>query len=154
MARTCGKCHKPGHNKATCGKEPKLKSVSTGNRACGNCGLPGHNRATCASESSEYRETLKDQGRRILASERRAVDSVDVQGVTPRKGLWLLNTLRNRIAGQILDVKTNGQILWEDFAGVQVETEQNRLIDSGYQYADDIPVGEWQCLIMGTWQAL
>lgn len=152
--KTCQKCGKLGHNARTCGKE-KVAYQPTFQRQCGICQGFGHNARTCTGTpqvETVKRDTLLEVGRQLLAQEAVKVERIEVDGVTPQRGLWLVNTEKKRCAGLISMVRKSGEIVWKDFDGTLIESAQTRLVDSGYKYLADKPVGsEWSYLHLCAW---
>jgi hypothetical protein len=128
-------------------------------RKCSICDTHGHNARTCPNKNKPIVESsvktiskkkLKDKelGRKILAEKAVVEDRIEVEGLVPRKNYWLVNKDRQKIAGKILQVKKNGDILWKDIFGATQATNQKRLIDQGYSYIEDLEVEmlDWNIL--------
>lgn len=95
-------------------------------RQCGNCGQTGHNVRTCKKQRQED----------YLSSLPQEVDREAINGVKPKRGLWIVNPERQRIAGKILYVRKSGQVVYENKLGAHVESEQDTIERSGYQYVE------------------
>ncbi len=66
----------------------------------------------------------------------------DGVGVRPRKGLWLVHHGRRRVYGQILMVRSNGDIIWRPVNGhekTRVGTRPQTIHDSGVSYTKERP---------------
>ena len=109
-------------------------------RKCGNCGKEGHYRVSCGKQPNETKlphSSLKDQGRQILAEQRKKVDRVeDETGNIPRKGLWVISQGRNKVYGKIQYVKRNGTVVWQDVYGAFIETDQHKLLDNECSFVE------------------
>lgn len=124
-------------------------------RKCGKCGGTGHNARTCKNnktKDTEKPKTYGEIGRKILAQNKQKTEKIEINGIKPQRGLWLVNKARKRVAGKIQLVRRKGVIVWKDFAGVFVNSEQQIIIDSGYSYFFVMPKGNgWKYLNCGTW---
>ena len=154
--KVCSKCKQAGHNAATCGKERIVKPPPTFQRQCQQCLGYGHKKRTCLGQAGKpdnsTRKSLVDIGREILAEQKKKVERIEVDGITPATGLWLVNPTRKRCAGMISRVKRTGEILWHDFYGMNAYSKQKDLINDGYKYLADMPSGEdWSYLHLGEW---
>lgn len=157
--KTCKKCGKLGHNARTCGKVRVIK-VPQFKRRCHKCGNLGHNARTCgkvphaeAPDETTERKTLVEKGREILEQEAVKAPRVPIDGTKPQKGLWLVNPTTKRCAGIIAYVRKAGDIVWRDFYGVFVESNQATVATAGYKYAEEKPIGDdWVYLHLGGWE--
>lgn len=151
--RACSKCGQLGHNVKTCGKVKVVKEPSF-QRKCTKCQGFGHNSRTCLGKEANERKTLLDKGLEILAQQNKKAERIEVDGVTPHRGLWLVNEKKKRCAGLISIIKKSGNIVWKDFDGVLVNSTQERIISAGYKYLFDKPEGEdWTYLHLGVWES-
>ncbi len=99
--------------------------------------------------------TLKDRGRAIVAESQRDLrGEAVIDGVAPRKGMFLVNHARRRVYGRIVRVRRSGAVVWERLVGscsvatpkrngdtLKITTDPVSLHHSGASYADAIPEG-------------
>jgi len=154
--RHCGNCKQPGHYTSTCPQREKVevahaflsKQKQKRQNKCGKCGRLGHNIRNCTLESSEqprednFRKTLKDIGREILEQQQKKIGKIDIDGVQPKKGLWVVNPLTKRVAGKISRIKKNGLLVIDKGKDCTFNTTQEAIIRSGYKYYQNKPQGE------------
>lgn len=122
-------------------------------RHCRKCNLSGHNSATCKYVPCESQpKSLKEIGREILQQDSIKAPRIEIDGLTPRRGLFIINATKKRCAGKILRIKKNGNVLWQTFHGVIVESKQSVLIAEHYKYSVDIPKEkDYTYLQLGEW---
>ena len=155
MARKCSICGISGHNAKTCkkNKEVKLESNKPKKRKCSICSTYGHDARNCPSKNKPIEEVLgiesisslprakkkeKELGYQILEEAKKKVDRVEVDGLMPQKGLWLVNFKRQKIAGKIVQVKRSGGVIWKDCLGALITTPQETLIEKEYSYLTEL----------------
>lgn len=97
---------------------------------------------------------LKERGRAILEDTRRDLrGEAVIDGVQPRRGMYLVNHSRRRVYGRIVRVRRSGVVVWESLIGIgsvaqplgngttlKIETSADRL-HYGASYSDDVPDG-------------
>jgi len=141
--RRCSKCGKPGHNAATCGKVKEVKNLAhVGKRRCGLCGQLGHNARTCPNKnktetqinSEESRLRAKEEAHRLLQQQRQKKERIPINDIVPKKGYWIVNVDKKKVAGRISYFKKSGEVVWEDTLGTFIATEQIKFINNGYEY--------------------
>lgn len=62
-----------------------------------------------------------------------------LEGVRPRRGLWVVHPGRGRVYGQIDHVRADGTVVWRGTWGQLVPTDPGQLIDGGYRYSTTRP---------------
>ena len=88
--------------------------------------------------------TMKEVGRRILAEQEAnkttRADAV-IDGVKPKRGMWLVNHERRRIYGIVKTVHGNGDVTWLPVIGVisPNRTEPETLHHGGASYEIEMP---------------
>jgi hypothetical protein len=117
-------------------------------RKCSICFTRGHNSRTCPNKNkpvaqststfSRRKEKEKELGHKLLAEKRKKVEREEIDGLVPTAGLWVVHHKRKKIAGKIVKVKRNGDIIWRSAGGASVTTAQETLIDEGYSYITDL----------------
>jgi hypothetical protein len=143
---SCSVCGGKSHNSRTC-KESKKPDKPKG-RKCSICNTFGHYASTCPNKDkpvieapssfSAAKQKKKELGHQLLKEKNKKVDRVEVDGLTPQKGLWLVNFKRKKIAGKIVQVKRNGSVVWKCALGALNTTPQERLIEMEYSYIQDL----------------
>lgn len=134
-------------------------------RKCSICNTFGHNARGCPNKNKPIEETLnidtvsissaarkrkeKQLGRQILEEQNKKVERVEVDGQIPKRGLWLVNTEKQKVAGKISKVKRDGTVLWKDCLGAIIPTNQNTLIEQGYSYIEELEVEMLSWKIVG-----
>jgi hypothetical protein len=122
-------------------------------RKCSICNTLGHNARTCpekdkpieqslnvkpTSTLSEAKKKEKELGHSILAAQKKKVEREEINGLTPQKGLWVINSTSRKIAGKIVKVKRNGDIVWKSSSGASIVTNQQKIREEGYSYLTDL----------------
>ncbi len=101
------------------------------------------------------RRTDREKGRDLLTAARRDLrGEAVVDGVAPRKGMFLINHTRRRAYGRIVRVRRSGAVVWERLVGscsvatpkkngdtLKITTDPDALRNSGASYVDAIPEG-------------
>jgi hypothetical protein len=78
---------------------------------------------------------LKTRGRCLRSDARRDLrGEVVVDGVKPKKGMWIVHRGRGRVYGRILRVWRSGVVVWVGEAGTPIATDGRTLVDGGYSY--------------------
>ncbi len=99
--------------------------------------------------------TFSERGRAIVAESRRDLrGEAVIDGVAPRKGMFLVNHARRRVYGRIVRVRRSGAVVWERLVGscsvatpkrngdtLKITTAPVSLHYSGASYADAVPEG-------------
>ena len=130
-------------------------------RHCALCGQNGHNVRTCKNRKESTAAVIIVPVSQVSSSGIPAVEA-EAQDLMPpseseqedpasstfpfgeeqiifskpRKGLWLVSQSRKRIAGKILQVKSDGKILYENTLGCYCETDLGKTIEADYQIVD------------------
>jgi len=119
-------------------------------RRCGICGGIGHNARSCSekdkplvvaqsvSTQSRAKKKEKELGHKLLAEKNKKVDREEIDGLIPAKGLWIVHHPRKKIAGKIVKVKKNGDVVWRSALGASITTPQNSFKEEGYSYLIDL----------------
>lgn len=85
--------------------------------------------------------TLRQKGRAIRQQEQRNLrNEATIDGVRPRKGLWIVHPGRGRVYGRIVRVKRDGTVVWVGEHKVPVRTRPATLINDGYAYREHVRV--------------
>ena len=109
-------------------------------RYCSKCKQAGHNARTCTTPVNANPEIIVktskmvELGHKIIEAENKVEERVEIGGILPAKGLWILNLKTKRVAGRISKVKQNGDIIYRSSLGAIMTTPQNKFIDEGYVY--------------------
>lgn len=97
--------------------------------------------------------TLVEKGRTLMAE--RSLDlrgECVLDGVKPRRGMWLVHRGRQRCYGMVLRVRKTGHVVTTGGFGTQPELLGSMLNEGGYSYASERPTGEgWSYLVDCTW---
>ncbi len=145
MARLCGNCKQTGHYASTC-KNVKVENPNVlpppatvqGNAAkveakieapAPTLPLPTPSPAAMARGFERLRQATNE------ATAAQAVADAQ-ESLEPRKGLWVVSTTRKRIAGKILQVKSGGEVLYENMFGAHMESPPQKILDSGYAFVE------------------
>ena len=82
--------------------------------------------------------TLAEKGRKLRATQRENHrNDATLDGVRPRKGLWLIHRGRGRVYGRIVMVRRTGTVvLWVPALGCYTEHKPRTLINGGYSYTE------------------
>jgi hypothetical protein len=108
-----------------------------------------------ASGGDNGRKSLLQAGREIRERESAKIPRQAIDGVVPKRGLWLVNTNRRRVAGVISHIRKTGAVVWRDHEGVFVDSSQESIMRSGYKYLADLSQEKegWMYLHGGTWES-
>lgn len=83
---------------------------------------------------------LSEKGRALRAQARaNARNDATLDGVRPKKGLWLIHRERGRVYGRIIRVKRDGTVVLRALLnGIECETKHRpiTLINGGYSYVE------------------
>ncbi len=104
-------------------------------RICSKCKKSGHNTRTCPG--------IVPVGHQILIDEKKKAPRGEINGIKPKKGIWIINRDKKKIAGQIDFVKKSGIIVWRSISvNALVESTQETLKGAGYEYSEEMPQGD------------
>lgn len=97
-------------------------------RTCGICHKVGHDSRNCTSKQREEIQKAKEEPERL-----------EIEGVIPKKGLWIFHEKKKIVVGKIRKVSPFGDIHYTDPGGAQVETKQEAFLKGGYTYSEFEP---------------
>jgi hypothetical protein len=94
-------------------------------RNCSRCGKPGHRKSTCVEIEREEAKKAKEEP-----------DRLEIDGVVPKKGLWVLHEKKEIIVGKIRKITPTGEIHYTNPGGCQIFSKQENFLKGGYTYRD------------------
>lgn len=115
-------------------------------RKCGICGKSGHNARTCKHKRGQEEIPARHQ---ILFDSQKKKNrrDLEINGIVPKRGLWLINRNKRKIAGKVKFVRKSGIIVWEDGGGMLVDSTHDTIVSSGYEFSYNKPVDEgWKII--------
>ena len=91
--------------------------------------------------SQRKRKTDRVRGRELLAEWQGGKWGATIDGVRPRKGLWVVHPETEMVYGQILEVRSNGVVRVQGKL-TRFNISPDKLINGGYRYAERAHMGE------------
>ena len=95
---------------------------------CGKCQQPGHNARSCVTKEREAIKKPKGKPERL-----------EIEGVIPKKGLWIIHEEKSIVVGKIRKIAVSGKIHYTAVSGAQVKTAQEDFLKGGYTYTEIEP---------------
>lgn len=95
----------------------------------------------------------KPKGHQILEAQRVNLrgETVDTNGVMPKRGMWLVHPEKKRVYGCVLRVRRTGEVLVVT-DGWATSHEGRMIYEGGYEYHEEMPEGpEWRYHVMLHW---
>jgi len=123
----------PGFKKKV---EKASVKLSKNKRKCSVCNKIGHNARTCPNKN-KTQENIP-MGHQILQEQKKKIQRKDIDGIIPKKGMWLINPKTKKVAGKISYINKKGEIVWEDSLGTFITSSHETISNSGYKYVDII----------------
>ena len=113
-------------------------------RHCSRCGLPGHYASTCRGMAGKPSTSPSPVGAAIGGTVASAgtVESADLEpakappSLKPRCGLWIFSPKYQNILGKISQIRSNGEVVWENKWGIISSELQEVLVARDYIWGD------------------
>jgi len=97
-------------------------------KKCSICRKQGHNARGCVTKQREEIQKAKE-----------APERLEIDGIVPKKGLWIFHDKKHIVVGKIRKVTPFGEIHYTDALGTQVVTKQEAFLKGGYTYSEFEP---------------